>query len=713
MTINPTYASPLEAPKRTPLAKKVFHLDYETFSEADLPAVGEYRYAEDDSTEILMASIARDGQKPLLWVNPKYDPFGIFGDEGAWELLEEAFRDPDALIYAHNAQFERAISMYRAMKDMGLPCPNPHQWRCTAAMARKAAIPDSLDQAGRFLQLETQKDTRGKALIKKFCQLQERKALRPTKKPRKPAPADRYGDAQVYRIMPDHEPEAFTEFCNYCRTDNVVEQAIHQKLLPFDLKGDSLQTFLLDIYLNDRGIAVNVPALENAKDIVDEILEGAYQEFFALTGYMPTQRQKCKEWLGDHGLPLENMQSGTITEALAKTPETHPARKVAQMYADLNFAAAKKVHSMLACVNKDGRVRGTLLYHGAGPGRWAGRLIQPQNFKKPTINSVRTKDTPKDQLDNTEIAFQMLCDNCSREDLEWMFGNALETIASSIRHFIKGPFNDADYNAIEARIVCWLAGQEDVLDMYRNGRDLYKYMAGRIYNRPEEAIVNPSDEREVGKRTILGCGFNMGWEKFQSTCWDQYGIRISDELAQSSVKAYRDLCDKVEALWWACDKAARKAITAPGQVFRAGAKLSFCVQKINGIEFLVMTLPSKRAIVYPQPRLEPCVRFGKPATAITFYGNIEGRTWGRVKTYGGKLVENATQGTAADVMSVGSQNAIADGYPIDTLVHDQALGENNGLPLQGFLDALTDLPAWADGLPIKAEGKQTPYYKKG
>lgn len=232
MKINPAYSlSNLEAPKHTPVVK-VFHLDYETFSEADLPVVGAYRYAEDPSTEILMAAIARDGEAPLLWVNPKYDPFGIFSDPGAWELLEEAFTDPTALIYAHNAQFERAISRYRAQHDLGLPAPAPHRWRCTAAMARKAAFPDSLDQIGRALGLETQKDTRGKALIRKFCQLQERNKL--------PKKVDRYFPNLVYRILPDHDPEAFQEFCNYCRTDVRVEQGVHTKLKPFELKGDSL-----------------------------------------------------------------------------------------------------------------------------------------------------------------------------------------------------------------------------------------------------------------------------------------------------------------------------------------------------------------------------------------------------------------------------------------------------------------------------------------
>ena len=204
----------------------------------------------------------------------------------------------------------------------------------------------------------------------------------------------------------------------------------------------------------------------------------------------------------------------------------------------------------------------------------------------------------------------------------------------------------------------------------------------------------------------------MAWEKFQITCKKQYGITVSDELAQRGVQMYRSLCDKVAELWKRVENAAKAAISKPGHMFAAGKHLRFVVKEVSGIPFLFMKLPSGRSILYPYPQLEEVkTKYGRK-TAITFYGGGE-KGWGRQSTYGGKLVENATQGTAADIMSHGAANAMDAGFPVFLLVHDQALAlQREGLNLKDYIAALTDLPPWADGLPIKAEGKLAPYYKK-
>lgn len=459
-----------------------FHIDYETFSEIELSDVGAYRYAEDSSTEILMLAIAKGNDEPMLWISPRWrNAVPALHDIESEALIAELRDSPDALVYAHNAQFERAITMF-ADTPVAFMRDRSQQWRCTAAMARRAAIPDSLEKCGEYLDLDAKKDSRGKTLIRKFSILQTA------------------GKRKGQRILPTEEPDAFKEFGQYCLQDVRTEQAIHRALGPFELKGPSvLDTFLLDIHLNDRGIPVNVPALRNARVIVDELMADRGAQFTALTGLQPTQREAVKGWLAAKGVALEDMQGDTLAEKIVDLEKVinggsidldiAAALQCLRLYSELRFAAVKKVHTMLDCANADGRVRGTLLYHGAGTGRWSGRGMQPQNFKKPTIKHLKG-------------AFEMLEKGCTAEDLDLLYGPPLEVISSCIRNFITATL-DADYASIEARILPWLAGQEDALERFRKGEDSYKVMAGVIYNKKPQDVT--ADERQLGKAAILGC----------------------------------------------------------------------------------------------------------------------------------------------------------------------------------------------------------------
>ena len=679
----------------------IFHLDYETRSRANLKKVGSYRYAEDESTEIIFAAISKDHGPTYLAVNAKFDPCGLLSQPEAFQLLAE-MSEPGNLVYAHNAPFERPISNNRLFLDLGAMPPRAEQWRCTMSMARRAALPQSLDKLGEALNIETKKDSRGKALINKFCI--------PDKKTGEfRSPATLWSD--------------FVDFGNYCVTDVEAEKCVHQALELFELKGITLQTFLLTTTINDRGLPVNVSALQNAQKILDDVYEDLGLKFIELTGLEPTQREAVKGWLAANGVMMIDMTGETLEEALEQQQALQNAagtdgdpdevaaleRVIAalQLYIDLNYAAAKKVTSMLACVCSDGRVRGTLTDGGAGTGRWTANLIQPQNFKKATIR-------------DTEMAYQMICDGCSRMELELLFGNALEVIASCIRHFIQWPGGqmiDADYAAVEARIACWLAGQDDALVDYVSGIDRYRKMAGKIYGRPMEEILNPSFEREVGKHTILGCGFGMWYPKFVLTC-AEFGVVVSDELANQAVVGYREEHPHVVNAWYAVERAAISAINHPGKVFKPHTQktnkelnLKFMVVTTANIPFLVMQLPSGRNIVYPHPKLEHDPHFDK--LGITFWGQLEGKAlWTRCRTYGAKLFENAVQGIAADNIAVGGCAVEADGYEIFTLIHDQLFGpKTDDSDPQEFGRLLTTMPAWANGLPLKADVRFIPYYK--
>lgn len=650
---------------------RIGHLDYETRGRADLTQVGAYRYASDPETCILMAGIAGQDGEVLLWQNPQIAPAADPVENArALELL----RSFD-LIYVHNVGFELPMTVYRGLADMGWDGVPIESWRCTQAMARKAGLPDSLAKLSEALGLANAKDTRGKALIRLF------------------SIPDELGQ---FRDPKDHR-EAWDEFCAYCRQDVRAEREVHAKLKPFELSGESLATFQFDLRLNQRGIPVNVPALRNAQKVISQVQDKVLDAFVRRSGFRPTQRAKVLERFQAMGYPKDNLQADTISEVLG-TAITSELREELAMYQSISYAAAKKVTTMLECACADGHVRGTHLYYGAGTGRWSGRLIQPQNFKK----------TPEWMKKLTGQVFDALKAGRDMDQLSAVYGEPLELVAGVIRHFIpaQGPILDGDYSAVEARIICWLAGETEILNLWRQGRDLYRYMASHVYGRNEGDIPKDSMERQLGKQIELGCGFGMGRLKFRATC-ETYGIECSEDLAERCVEVYRSTHPKVVQYWYFLDDCARKAIAAPGTPFGA-----FVVRKIAGIPYLLGKLPSGRSLAYPYPKVE--LLPDDDRTQLTYWGQLPGTVaWGRVKLYGGKIAENFTQATAADCMSHGARTAEVRGFDVFQIIHDQALALwKDGQTAEAFADALAALPSWATGLPLKAETKIAPYYKK-
>jgi len=275
-------------------------------------------------------------------------------------------------------------------------------------------------------------------------------------------------------------------------------------------------------------------------------------------------------------------------------------------------------------------------------------------------------------------------------------------------------FLDADFNAIEARITPWLAGQEDALEEYRLQdaavtpeekfvRCRYRIQASTIYRIPVLKVTN-HPHRFVGKFTVLGCGFGMGAAKFRDSV-QKYGYTLPDGLEHVAVKAWRDKHKKVVSYWYDMERAAKNAILQKGNVFEVRKHIKFLVKNIEGMNFLLMRLPSGRKLSYPKPRIS--------GDRITFFGNVKGTTWGDISTWGGSLVENAVQAVAFDIMANGTHNTEKAGYEVATLIHDQCLTfHKEGQTAKRLVELLTDLPFWADGLPIAAEGAQVPFYKK-
>lgn len=801
-------ASTLISPKR-----RRVHMDYETFSAAPLggkTGVGAHRYARDPSTEILLIGLAVGDDRPVVWANPEICENPNPEDQEIAEDILGNLSDPSNVIFAHNAPFEAAITRALFAKTTGYKAPRPEQFRCTQAMARRAGLPPALEDVGSILGLRAQKDKAGHDLIKKFCVPQKNKQ-KPTTNAK--LLAKRAKNPFRERILPtDSEADMadFKRFIEYCRQDVEVERQAAHTLKYFALSGDALATFQLDLTINERGFPVNLTAINNAVKIIEETEAKTGAEFFALTGLKHTQREKILTWLQQRGWQGKDLKAETVdahldsaegaggSESDGEDEDSQEAEfgeddgtdisRALMLRKRLTYAAVKKVKAILAMVGPDdNRVRGTLILWGAGPGRWAGFKVQPQNMKRPSTRLVRDmpwkamgfKSEGKALSWLTQAAYRDILAGRDADWLELVYGPPLEVVSSCIRHFIhdyqvcphcggtgrppekwykrsepcskcasmkylENYMLSADFAAIEARGVAWLAGQEDALEEYRQGIDRYKKMASRIYGVPYEE-VQEFPQRFVGKQAVLLLGYQGGGPKFRQTC-EKYGyFDLPEGFEDEVVKIYRESHPEIVKLWRKMDQCSRAAVLSPGKVIEVNDKLSFRVMEIaNGTSFLLLRLPSGREISYPMPELVKCLSYthkGKRVLifepqpediqkaiervgekkyflkdVVTYYGKTgkDGtKAWGRVPTYGAKCVENATQGLAADFMVNGALNCEKAGYEIATLIHDESLNyKKPGQTPEELCRLLASTPEWAKGMPLLAEGKTVPFYMK-
>jgi DNA polymerase len=685
-----------------------FHLDFETRSTADIKRTGAFRYAEDPSTEILCAAIARDGEGPLLWVNPKFefDDMSVCrSSPGVDELIAEMNRN-DAPVYAHNAYFEQAITNH---------CPNNRwfkidyrRWRCTAAMSRRAAIPPSLEKAAETLGLLQQKDSKGKALIRKFSIPQK---------------------ASGKFIQPIDRQDDFIAFCNYCIQDVRAEQGIHKTLKHFELTGNTLAAFQADLAINSRGLPVNLPALRHAQTLIEANEARMTEEFRELTGFNPTQRDVLLKWLKEHGYEGDNLRADTLDEQLedeAFDPTTTVGR-VLTIKKSLSFASIKKVKAMIECACADSRVRGTIQFYGAGPGRASGRLVQPQNFKRPTIK-------------NTDAAYADIMAGASEAHIEIFYGPLLEVIGSCIRHFIHdeaGPIFDVDFSSIEARIAAWLANEEWTLEVFRTHGKIYEATACRMSGMPLQEMLDYAKEhgkhhpdRQKGKVASLALQYQGGVEALKAMGALDMGVKeeeLEEEELEEVVEQWREANPNIVKVWHAYDRAAKAAVSNFGSRHQAG-KVEFFCAVTAGTKYLFAKLPSGRRLAYRDPKIEETVsrnkktgeietwESGKIKTrqSLTYWGQIRGKTiWGRCGLYGGLLLQNFCEGVGADLLNNGIIKSEAAGYEVCSLIHDQILTyTRESQSIEELVGHMTNVPEWTKGLPVAADGKVQPYYTK-
>lgn len=646
-------------------------LDFETRSKADLKKVGAYKYSMDPSTDVLcLAFKSNKWERPERWNNLK--------DNTQIPLvLASSICEDDTIIEAHNAFFEWCIWNNIMVRRYNWPSLPIETLYCSAAKAAALALPRGLADLCKALELPVEKDMKGHRLMLKMS------------KPRKPTKND---DSEWHE-----KPEELERLYNYCDDDTISEEAASE-IMP-ELIPQEREVFLLDHKINVRGIYCDVPLVETCLEFIEKYTETLTDELIDITqGEVTTANQlaRIRKFCENEGFVVESLDKDSIEKALEEKLPVR-VRKILEIRQKLGRSSASKFKKMLEMANEDYRIRGTLIYHGGHTGRWSGKGIQPHNFLKGSIDDV---DTAVELLEMGDFDFF-----CA------MYSDPLGAITSCVRSMLCAEEGKrllvADYNAIEARVLMWLSDEKVGLDAFINDKDIYKDMASSIYSCSLDSI-GPG-KRTLGKQAVLGCGFQMGKDKFWDTCV-KYGIKISKELAERSVKAYREKYKKVVEYWYKVEKAAIRAV-------QFGT-----LEVVNNIRFkkvgrwLYIKLPSGRKLAYYKPHLkEVTTSWGAVKTQLRYYAvDSTTKKFTRHSTYGGKLVENIVQAVARDIMAEAMIRLEKKNYPIVMSIHDELIIEKiNGLgSMKEFTDIMTEIPKWAVGCPIKVEGWEGKRYKK-
>ncbi|HKJ03339.1 MAG TPA: DNA polymerase, partial [Longimicrobiales bacterium] len=647
-----------------------------------LRATGVYIYAKDPTTDIwCMAYSFEDPDNVRLWVP---------GDPVPPEVEEHILKG--GRIKAWNANFERIISWNILEPRYGFPHAELEQYWDTAADAAALGLPRKLVDAARVLGAEAQKDMEGHRLMMQMA------------RPRRLRKGEPRGELYWFDDVTRRH-----RLYEYCKDDVRTEMAVGAKLRP--LSPEEREMYLLDQRINDRGVMVDVPLAVAATEIVEEGKRRANRELTTVTNNeleSVTKVADMTEWLNAR-VGIDNIRKDTLRDLLDSEDDLDPdVRRVVEIRREVGKSSTSKLNSLLNYADADDqRARGMLLYHGAATGRWSGRGPQPQNLPRPTVKQV-------------ERYIPWVLDG--EFDLIEAEHPALVVVSSMLRSMFRAApghlFRSGDFAQVEARVLAWIAEQDDLVEAFRKGAAIYEEMAALICDVPVEEIKNPSERRTVGKNNILGSGFGMGSATFQERVKIATGIEISDELSAKAINTYRGRYCKIPAFWKQINQAAIQAVKHPGDVTRVGRNGSIRYT-VRG-PFLWCVLPSGRVLAYAKPHFERHVVRPKDGDPFETWGvsfmalNSFTRKWERRHGYGGLWTENVVQAMARDLLAEAMIRLDKAGHPIILTVHDEILTEP---PLgfgsmEEFLDLMTTVPPWAKGLPVAVEGWEGTRYRK-
>lgn len=683
-------------------------IDFETRSACPLRKSGSWRYSQDPTTDVLCLAFHLpywEDDHIALW-HPAFPHLGI-EEEGQDELRELFYWIlGGGLVEAHNAWFERGVWHNIMVPRYGWPSIGGHQWRCSAAKAAAHSLPRSLDDVAAALRLKVRKDLDGSKMMKK---------MNKPRKPRKKEVAEwkKLHGNDPMPLLYHESPDMLSVLWEYCRQDVRTEMAV-SRAVP-DLSPSETSIYCLDQTINQRGFQLDTIGVGAALTLIESESARLNTELSSLTGGKPskaTQRRAMQEWLADQWFVMDDMKGPSLTAALKQEGLSAGIKRGLELVQELGRASTAKYEAMRRWACDDGRVRGGLLYHGASTGRWSGAGVQPHNFPRGSVkdvegawNVIKTGDTD---------AIRAFCPDPKKKDKP--VGNVLRLLSEALRGAIISSRGKllfvADYAAIEARVLLWLAEDEEALEIFRRGEDIYCDMASSIYGRP--VIANPDDqppERKVGKEAILGLGYQMGAPKFHTRC-ASYGIILTEEFAEEVVEKYRRKYWRVKQLWYDQESAAIQAVRNPGTPVRSGRIL----WQTEG-DFLFCTLPSNRRLAYPFPKVKSVrTSWGKNKTGLTYMGtSATFHKWHRQTVYGGLLVENIVQAISRDIMAEAAMRCEESlVYEPILTVHDELIAEANEHlgNVKEFVRLVAKCPDWAQGCPIEAEGWAGRRYRK-
>ena len=636
----------------------IYSIDFETRSAIDLAEQGLDIYANDPTTEVLCIA------------------YGIYPDK--IRLVDSGIIDKNfplldhvrngGKIQAWNAMFEYAIWNCVCVPKYGWPPLKLEQCIDSMAIAAANNIPQSLGDASIFMDSTHQKDIRGRYLIQKLC--------------------------KPHKGVFNNDPELMREMFDYCAQDVRTEMAIVSNLRP--LSDSEMEIWTLTQRINLRGVPVDPIELQNACKAVVRAQDQLDNECVSLTGFKPSERAKLLGWLNAQGADMADMTEKTVSAKLVDTNLKGTVRRVLELRQEGSQTSVAKYAKMME-IQRDGRIRNTLVYHGASTGRWASRGgLNLQNIARPT-------------LEDTEI----------EKAIPMVFSEGVGTmqqLSSLVRSAIKAPdgktFVDVDFSSIENRVGVYLAGQKDKVELFRKGLDEYKVFASQsLYRVPYEDVTK--DQRQIAKSAVLGAMFGQGAKGLVKYA-EGMGVRISEGQAKTAVDGYRSSYAKVKELWAACESASIDAVKNPGTAFRAGSKIAMKVAK----GALWMQLPSGRLICWQRPELELLTTpWGSQKMGVTIHSqNTYTRQWSRNALIGSSIFQSAVQGTARDCLAVAMLNLEKAGYEVLNSIHDEVLllveEQSAESALADVIHIMTTPPTWAPDFPLAAEGWHGKRYRK-
>lgn len=674
------------------MSEQLHHLsiDLETYSEVSIGKAGSYRYILDPSFEILLFAYSLDGM-PVEVID-------VASGQIIPLWLKNALKNPLYIKHAYNAAFEWfALSKYLGW----LP---PDQWRDTMLHALYCGYPASLDAAGRAMGLpeDKKKLTTGKALIRYFCV--------PCK------PSNTNGNRT--RNLPKHDPDKWKLFKEYNGQDVITEMEIDRRLSAFPVPAFVQKQWETDLQMNARGVAADMELVRGALVIGAIVKSRLMTEARQLSGLdNPNSIRQLAQWLTDatdSDAEITSVTKETVATML-KQPQPANVQRMLEIRQELGKTSTKKYDALETCIADDGRVRGLLQFYGANrTGRWAGRLVQVQNL-------------PRTYTHPLPPARQLVKDR-NIDGLRMMYGSINDTLSQLIRTaFVATPGNvliDADFSAIEARVISWLAGQEWRLEVFRTHGKIYEASASQMFHVPIEKIKKGNPEyalRQRGKVAELALGYQGGVSAMRRMDVGHNLDDLSDDEVKGIVDRWRETNSMIRDLWNIVDSAAITVITYGGaQTIRSETTdaiitLACELDVITGTRYMTILLPSGRKLYYPSPEIG-VNRWGNPS--VSYMGqNQTTKRWERVETYGGKLVENIVQAIARDCLAIAIENLEAQGLHVVFHIHDEVVIDtpawaDEDTMLETVTKIMTKPIPWAQALPLNADGWVDKFFKK-